>query len=99
MAMEEPEFPPVSVNERQATIGEYYRAIQKKISELGDGIFVVGAGNEGSGAFREGDTWEKSGWAGRNRERQSTSACMRCGDPATIWVNRTVKLVFNSWIL
>jgi rubrerythrin len=43
MAMEEPEFPPVSVNERQATIGEYYRAIQKKISELGDGIFVVGA--------------------------------------------------------
>jgi hypothetical protein len=43
MVMEEPEFPPFPVDERHATIGGFYRAIQKKISELGDGIFVVGA--------------------------------------------------------
>jgi hypothetical protein len=48
MKIEEPEFPPVSGESlvsvsSHGTAGEYYKAIQNKISELGDGIFVAGA--------------------------------------------------------
>lgn len=50
MVIEEPEHPiPIEVLKAEAfveefgTIGEFYRAIQKKIIELGDGIFVPGS--------------------------------------------------------